>query len=143
MLMDPISTTGIEINKKVSLCEQYKQLYNLARFSCQINIDSIKCVLPVYGSNLNIYNRDSNYKTKLLSICWQQDIHKAIVWANRNIIIKLGVIEYRELDVLIRIFTGMLNKCKMDEGLLIILHDNFIKNIKEERKIIVFEGLPF
>ena len=143
MLINPISTTGIEVNKKVSLCEQYKQLYNLAGFSCQINIDSIKCVLPTYGSNLNIYNQDSNYRIKFLSICWQQDIHKAIMWANKNIVIKLGVIEYRELDVLIRIFTGMLNKCKTNKEFLISIHDNFIKNIEEERKMIIFEKLPF
>ena len=144
MLIQPVSTIGIEINTMATHYKQYEELRNLSKHNI-VNTDSIKCVMPIdcYGSSYYFWNQESCYIVDFIKTCWQQDVHRVITWANKNIIIKIGSISYREIEVLIRIFTGMLNKCKGDKEILLELHSNFVKNVEREQKLIVFEDLPF
>ena len=144
MLIQPVSTIGIEINTAASHLQQYEELRNLSKRNI-VNTASIECVMPIdcYGSSYYFWNRESCCIVDFIKTCWQQDVHRVITWANKNIIINIGLTNYREIEVLIRIFTSMLNKCKGDKEILLEIHSNFVRNVREEQKLMVLETLPF
>ena len=60
-----------------------------------------------------------------------------------KILINLSSIDDRTLDVLIRIATGMLNKCDIPKELQIMFHDNMVENLRIEHTRVVLSDLPF
>ena len=60
-----------------------------------------------------------------------------------RIVINLSSIDYRTLHVLIRIATGMLNKCDIPKEYQIMFHDNMVKNLEDTYNEIVLSSLPF
>lgn len=74
---------------------------------------------------------------------YNPEVTKVLTWIRVNIIINLPCITYRTLDVLIRIATGMLNKCNIPEELQIMFHDNMVENLHSEHKEILLSELPF
>lgn len=74
---------------------------------------------------------------------YNPEVTKVLTWIRVNIIINLPCITYRTLDVLIRIATGMLNKCDIPEELQIMFHDNMVENLHSEHKEILLAELPF
>ena len=76
-------------------------------------------------------------------VIYQQDVAKTNKWLLNEIFNKSALFDYRTLSVLIRIATGMLNKCNIPKELQIMYHDNMVKNLKDEYDRIVMSGLPF
>ena len=135
MLLQPVSCIGIEISKDLPLNKQYEILRNKSK-RIIVNTASLKCI---EGENSYWELSEQNYLTQI----WNTDIIKAVEWANRNIIFNLGLYNYHTIEVMIRIFTGMLYKCNVNKEILIKIHDNFVKNVKEEHYKLINETLPF
>lgn len=74
---------------------------------------------------------------------YNPEVTKVLNWIKTRIIINLGCIDYKTLDVLIRIATGMLNKCNIPQEIQIMFHDNMVENLREEHTRIVLSELPF
>lgn len=74
---------------------------------------------------------------------YDPEVTKVLDWVNANIVIKLGTIDYKTMGVLIRIATGMLNKCNIPKSLQIMFHDNMVENLRSEHTSIVTSDLPF
>lgn len=74
---------------------------------------------------------------------YNSEVTKVLSWVNTNIVIKLGIIDYKTTGVLIRIATGMLNKCNIPKEIQIMFHDNMVKNLQAEQSEIILSGLPF
>lgn len=74
---------------------------------------------------------------------YDPEVTKVLNWVNANIVIKLGTIDYKTTEVLIRIATGMLNKCNIPKSLQIMFHDNMVENLRSEYTNVVTSDLPF
>lgn len=74
---------------------------------------------------------------------YNPEVTKVLSWIKTRIIINLVCIDYKTLDVLIRIATGMLNKCDIPKDVKIMFHEHMIKNLREEHKNIMLSTLPF
>ena len=135
MLLQPVSCIGIEISEDLPLNKQYEVLRNESK-RIIVNTVSLKCI---EGKTSYWKLSEQNYLTKI----WNTDIIKAVEWANRNIILNLGLHNYRTIEVMTRIFTGMLYKCDVDKEILIKIHDNFVRNVREEHYKLINEDLPF
>jgi sensor histidine kinase YesM len=64
-------------------------------------------------------------------------------WIMNEILNKSALFDYRTLNVLIRIATGMLNKCDIPKEIQIMFHDNMVENLKSECCEVTLSGLPF
>jgi hypothetical protein len=74
---------------------------------------------------------------------YDPEVAKTLNWINANIVIKLSSIDDKTMGVLVRIATGMLNKCNIPKSLQIMFHDNMVKNLQAEHLEIVMSDLPF
>lgn len=74
---------------------------------------------------------------------YNPEVAKVLTWIKTKIIINLGVLDYKTLDVLIRIATGMLNKCDIPKEVQIMFHDNMVENLTTEHADILLSELPF
>lgn len=74
---------------------------------------------------------------------YNSEVTEVLNWVNSRIVINLGVMTYKTLDVLIRIATGMLNKCDIPKSVQIMFHDNMTRNLHKEYDDIVVSELPF
>lgn len=74
---------------------------------------------------------------------YNTEIAQLLYWIKTKIIINLCYIDYKTLDVLIRIATGMLNKCNIPKDVKIMFHEHMVKNLREEHKNIMLSTLPF
>lgn len=74
-------------------------------------------------------------------------VHDILVWINKKIVLELGQLDYRAIDVRIRIATNMLNKLEREgyisKNFNIDVHDRFIMNVRREISAINTEDLPF
>lgn len=70
-----------------------------------------------------------------------------LMWINRKILYELPFIDYRTVDVRLRIATGMLNNLERDnilpKDICILYHQRLVKRVKEMSSAIETEGLPF
>lgn len=75
---------------------------------------------------------------------YNPEVTKVLAWVKTNIIRKLGQIDYKTLDVLVRIATGMLNKCStVPKEIKIMFHDNMVWNLRTTYYDIMASELPF
>lgn len=75
---------------------------------------------------------------------YNPEVTKVLTWIKTNIIRKLGQIDYKTLDVLVRIATGMLNKCStVPKEIKIMFHDNMAWNLRTAYYDIMASELPF
>lgn len=74
---------------------------------------------------------------------YEPQVTSVLRWVNTQIVINLADMDYKTLDVLIRIATGMLNKCDIPKPLQILFHDNMVENLHKEHGIVVISELPF
>lgn len=72
-----------------------------------------------------------------------EDLKEIAIWNELNIMAMLPFLTYITLGVLIRISTGMLNKCNVDEETKMLLHDNMVKLINSEFAKEQTKDLPF
>ena len=76
-------------------------------------------------------------------VIYNKNVNEVLKWITYNIVVNLSIINYKTLDVLIRIATGMMNKCNIRKEYLVYLQSNMVENLWEERKRIVLSQLPF
>ena len=74
-------------------------------------------------------------------------LHDIIVWINKKITLEIGKLDYRAIDVRLRIATNMLNKL-VNEGFLsrdlnMRIHYMLVTNVRQEMSAINVEDLPF
>lgn len=74
---------------------------------------------------------------------YNPDVAKVLNWIMTRIVINLVNMDYKTLDVLIRIATGMLNKCDIPHEVKIMFHDNMVENLRAEHNRILLSELPF
>lgn len=74
---------------------------------------------------------------------YNNEVKTVLRWINENITSSLAVIDYRTLGVLIRIATGMLNKCNIPKDVKLLFHENMVKNLTEESTKCALSVLPF
>lgn len=74
---------------------------------------------------------------------YNSEVTKVLSWVNVNVVIKLDIIDYKTMGVLIRIATGMLNKCNIPKEIQIMFHDNMVKNLQTEYNNVILSTLPF
>ena len=76
-------------------------------------------------------------------VIYNKDVANVNKWLKNEIFNKSALFNYKTLDVLIRIATGMLNKCNIPKPLQIMFHDNMVENLRSEYNMIVDSSLPF
>ena len=76
-------------------------------------------------------------------VIYQEDVAKVNKWLLNEIFEQSALFNYKTLDVLIRIATGMLNKCNISKGLQIMFHDNMVRTLMDEYGNIRTSDLPF
>lgn len=108
-----------------------------AGFDCYIY--HIRTALPSYsfGISLPEYRFDRDWFNR------HKDVEQVLTWIYENIVMKLKDLTYITLNVLIRISTGLLNKCNLDKDLKIQLHLQLVKKIQEEFCYEMNKDLPF
>jgi hypothetical protein len=74
---------------------------------------------------------------------YDPEVTKVLTWIKTKIIINLSRIDYRTMWVLVRIATGMLNKCNIPKCIQIMFHDNMVENLRKEYGEIIMADLPF
>ena len=76
-----------------------------------------------------------------------QDIYTVVCWINKNILMQIDTLESKTLDVRLRIATSMLNKVIQTSGMNylvgILIHDNFVRNLRELYYDLNTDCLPF
>lgn len=71
------------------------------------------------------------------------DIVNLLGWIHENIVMELEDLTYITLNVLIRISTGLLNKCDIDKDTKIELHDTIVSQLRNRKSYLISEDLPF
>lgn len=74
---------------------------------------------------------------------YNTEVAQLLTWIKTKIIINLCHIDHKTLDVLIRIATGMLNKCDIPKDVKIMFHEHMVKNLRAEHNNIMLSTLPF
>lgn len=76
-----------------------------------------------------------------------RDIQTLIYWINKNILIPLDTLESKTLGVRLRIATAMLNKVIKSNDINalvgVVIHDNFVTNLKQLWFDLQTDELPF
>lgn len=73
----------------------------------------------------------------------QQDFIDLLGWIHENIVKGMEGLTYITFDVLIRISTGLLNKCDIDKDTKIKLHEIIVSQLRDEMFYLINKSLPF
>lgn len=79
---------------------------------------------------------------------WQnKELLNVVHWINENITLRLGIDDYRTINVKIRIATGMIDRLvresKLSLKIALSIYSNFGFNVQNEMSLINTEDLPF
>jgi len=95
---------------------------------------------------ISVGNDDDDYDIICESFR-NEDFKVWIKWVNKKITLELGKLDYRAIDVRLRIATNMLNKIVWNypcfKKIAFKVHFNLIDNVKREISAIYTEDLPF
>lgn len=72
-----------------------------------------------------------------------EDFIEIMAWVHEKIIFGIEDMTYITLDVLIRILTGLLNKCNIEMNTKIELHDIIVSQLRNRKFYLVDKDLPF
>lgn len=89
-----------------------------------------RCFLPFKKNDLKWYLK-------------HKDILEVCIWVDVNIIENIEFLTYITVGVLVRIATGMICNCNIDNNTKIIMHTYLTNNIWESYKRQVEKDLPF
>jgi hypothetical protein len=78
-------------------------------------------------------NNPEIFKIVLLTSNERNELYHLLYWINKEIGSKIDVLSDKSLDVLLRIFTGMLNDLHINEDIKRTFHNNIIRSIKNAR----------
>ena len=71
------------------------------------------------------------------------DIVNLLGWIHENIVMKIEDLTYITLNVLIRISTGLLDKCDVDKDTKIELHYIIVSQLRNRKSYLINKDLPF
>ena len=114
-----------------------------------IFVDPYKCNCKVHCIiNGSVQCRNSwNIKIpyKYVDLIHHEDFINVMAWIHKNIVIPLNEKDptYVTIDVLIRIATGLLDKCSFDKNTKIELHNLIVHQIKQHIIQLIYRELPF
>lgn len=116
-----------------------KRLFVSAQSGYGVEVYGHDITFPIWKTGVTIpeYRFDREW---LIS---HPDVDELFLWIYENIILKLNSLTYITLDVLIRISTGMLNKCCIEKDLKIQIHDQVVRKIREDFCAEMLKELPF
>ena len=132
--LEPLGVKNCEETKPSDVYNQLRNAYN----------QGVKGIVE----NARILSSGTADESDILYEVWRNPrLHDILVWINKKIVLELGKLDYRAIDVRIRIATNMLNKLE-SEGYIsknfnIDVHDRFIMNVRREISAINVEDLPF
>lgn len=135
----PLLFNDIFSRSNLSLSEKYRQMRELYKSgNTYVLSNNVNLFAPFPKSDVpwDISNEEK------IAI-YNPEISSVLNWIKSRIIANLGIIEYKTLDVLIRIATGMLNKVNIPKETKILFHDNMVHNLKAEYYLILDSDLPF
>ena len=72
-----------------------------------------------------------------------EDFTEILAWVHEKIVFNIEDMTYITLDVLIRILTGLLNKCNIEMNTKIELHDIIVSQLRNRKFYLVDKDLPF
>ena len=72
-----------------------------------------------------------------------EDFTEVLAWVHEKIVFNIEDMTYITLDVLIRILTGLLNKCNIEMNTKIELHDIIVSQLRNRKFYLVDKDLPF
>lgn len=128
-----LALLGVKITAETKLNDIYAEMRIIqSRHKCMLDCPK------VFLSGIEEEDFDVIY-----TICTNKDLRNLLNWVNKSIVLNLGIIDYRTIDVRLRIFTGMLNKIQIQKDISIKIHQNVTSNVKREMSDIVTEDLPF
>ena len=125
--------------KDETTAKKYSYFSNLYNSGAKyILLNNIKVFGPFSKANLPW----DISETQKIAI-YNPEVTKVLNWIKTRIVINLSNMDYKTLDVLIRIATGMLNKCSIPKEVQILFHDNMVRNLQKEYYAIISSDLPF
>ena len=120
------------------------EVYNQLRIAYNQGVTGIldNTVLLVSNSSEDEIEYDIIYEI------WQnKELLNVVHWINENITLRLGIDDYRTINVKIRIATGMIDKLvresKLSLKVALSIYSNFGFNVQNEMSLINTEDLPF
>lgn len=131
----------IEVSKMLNCCPENEKLSDVYDNVKDKLLYTSLCVTT--NSNFLEIDKEEAYEIILQNRVLEHVIH----WINLKILAQLKTLESKTLEVRIRIATSMLNSAIQNNNLKpiwgIIMHDNFVKNLKELYFDLQIDELPF
>ena len=131
----------IEVSKMLNCCPENEKLSDVYDNVKDKLLYTSLCVTT--NSNFLEIDKEDAYEIILQNRVLEHVIH----WINLKILTQLKTLESKTLEVRIRIATSMLNSAIQNNNLKpiwgIIMHDNFVKNLKELYFDLQIDELPF
>ena len=125
--------------KNSTTAEKYKYLNNIYNLGAHyILLNNVRVFGPYPRPELSW---DISEAQKIA--IYDTEVSSVLNWVNTNIVINLSEIDYETMGVLIRIATGMLNKCNIPKSIKIMFHDNMVETLEIEHNDVVQSDLPF
>lgn len=131
----------IEVSKTLNCCPESEKITEVYSNIKDKLLYTSLCVTT--NSNFLEIDEEDMYDI----ILQNKDLQDVILWINSKILTQLETLESKTLDVRIRIATSMLNNVVQKSNIKpingIIIHDNFVKNLKEVYFDLKTDDLPF
>lgn len=103
--------------------------------------DKLTYTTAAFTVNSNVLENEAEDIIELIHS--NRELKDVILWVNKKILKEIKDISLATLDVRLRIATGMLNKVEIKPIMSIIIHDNFVNNLRTLYFDLKMENLPF
>lgn len=103
--------------------------------------DKLTYTTAVFTVNSNVLENEAEDAIELIHS--NRELKNVILWINKKILKEIKNISLATLDVRLRIATGMLNKVDIKPIVSVIMHDNFVRNLRALYFDLKMEDLPF
>ena len=108
-----------------------------AGFNCYVYSNKEPVLSYSFGISLPEYRFDRDWFNR------HKDVEQVLIWIYENIVMVLKRLTYITLNVLIRISTGLLDKCDLDKNLKIQIHLQLVRKIQKDYCEEIYKDLPF
>ena len=126
--------------RQLSMYEQYKYLESLYESGHKYIILNNRRVFGPFETSTVSY--DISEEEKIAT--YNKDVVRVLDWINKRIVIHIASMKYyKTLDVLVRIATGMLNRCYIQKDINMKFQINMLRNIYSEYNNTMLSTLPF
>lgn len=98
----------------------------------------------VQDQDRNMIVNNCQLHVSWLTMYFNRDLRELNTWINKNIVLCLGDVCEKTVDVRLRIATSMLNKCySIDDDTKRMVHTYMVERLRREFYSVVNEQLPF